>query len=274
MIHGHWLAERGLDASYEKIEVTPSGLPDLLDAMRNGTYWGGNLTVPLKEAVVPLLDDLTPDARAMAAVNTVFKRGHHLIGANTDVGGFFAHLDQAMPDWNKLPADVLVLGAGGASRAVVHGLLQHKVRSICLCNRSPQRAQALLAMVSSSEAEGSTRVTVADWPANRAMIENAALVINTTSLGMKGQPALELEWPDTMTGRIAYDIVYAPLRTAFLEQAEQRGAHVVDGLGMLLHQAALAFGYWFDDIPLVTPALRALVEADLMRPVQPGAEQT
>jgi shikimate dehydrogenase len=259
MIHGHWIATLGLDAEYGRREVTPETLPALLDDMRTGAVHGANLTVPLKEAVVPLLDRLTPEAKAMGAVNTIFMTDGALTGANTDVPGFFAHLDEAVPGWDAERGDALVIGAGGAARAIAYGLLRRDLGQVKICNRSPERARAL--------AEGlGDKAAAISWPPPANELGKARLIVNATSLGMKGQPKLALDWPPRLDGQIACDIVYDPLETGFLTEARARGAFCVDGLGMLLHQAALAFGCWFGVTPAVTPALRALVEADLRAP--------
>lgn len=262
LIHAHWIAERGLDASYERIEIRPDDLPALLASVRNGEYLGGNLTIPLKQAVMPLLDRVTDDARVMGAVNTVYLENGLLTGANTDVAGFLAHLDLTCPGWDAQASSVLLLGAGGAARAIVHGLMSRNIRNLGMANRSEERVTALL-----GDMAGSARMPFAaeplPWPVDGARLAACDLVINATSLGMKGQPPLDLVWPDRLAGTIAYDIVYSPLITPFLADAAARGGRVVDGLGMLLHQASLAFAHWFGDAPAVTPELRAIIEADL-----------
>jgi shikimate dehydrogenase len=268
MIHGQWIAERGLDATYERLEIRPRNLPTLLGRVRDGTYLGGNLTIPLKQAAVPLLDNLTSAARAMGAVNTVYLENGLLTGANTDIAGFLAHLDLTCPGWDASPVSVLLLGAGGAARAIVHGLGSRNIRKLRIANRSADRVAALVAELP-ARAGHEVALEPAPWPVDAADIAGCDLVINSTSLGMKGQPPLDLVWPDSLTGTIAYDIVYAPLITPFLAEAAARGGRTVDGLGMLLQQAALAFGHWFGDVPTVTPELRAMIEADL-RPQPAG----
>lgn len=259
LIHGCWLAERGIGARYDRVECGVADLPSLLGRVRSGELLGGNLTVPLKEAAVPLLDQLTPEARDMGAVNTVFRRDGALWGANTDVPGYFAHLDQSCPGWDADPVDVLVLGAGGAARAIVWGLLRRNVRSVTVANRSFDRAAALVASLADA------RLAAAAWPPLPALLASAGLIVNATSLGMKGQPPLDLAWPDDLSRAVVSDIVYVPLITPMLEAAERRGARTVDGLGMLLHQAALAFAFWFDVTPRVTETLREQVAADIPR---------
>ncbi len=262
LIHRHWFAAHGIDATYEKIETVPEHLPALLAKVRSGELHGGNLTIPLKEAVLPLLDDLTPAARAMGAVNTVWRVDGRITGANTDVGGFFAHLGMSAPGWNRTCQRAIVLGAGGAARAVVHGLLATSNCDIILVNRSVERADRLVATMLQPP-DQTSRLSVAPWPPSRALLASGNLVINTTSLGMTGYPPLELDWPDRLDDMILSDVVYAPLITDFLKQGEARGARTVDGLGMLLHQASLAFAHWFGLTPAITPALRGLVVDDL-----------
>jgi shikimate dehydrogenase len=258
LIHGHWIAELGLDARYGRREVTPETLPALIADLREGRLTGANLTVPLKQAALPLLDGLTEGARVIGAVNTVFVADGRVLGDNTDATGFMGHLDQTCPGWRDATRSVLVLGAGGAALAAVHGLLAAGVERIAIANRSPARAEALCA------AQADARLSAVEWGPSLAEVARAAdLVVNTTSLGMKGQPPLPPELLGFRPGAIAYDVVYAPLRTAFLAAAEQAGARAVDGLGMLLHQAVPAFERWFGVRPTVTPALRALIVRDL-----------
>lgn len=257
LIHGHWLAEHAIAAEYARVECGAAQLPSLLARVRSGELLGGNLTVPLKEAALPLLDGVMPEARDMGAVNTVFRREGALWGANTDVPGYFAHLDQTCPGWDGDPVDALVLGAGGAARAIIWGLLRRNLRSVTVANRSPDRALALAASL------GDPRIQPAPWPPSPEALARAGLIVNATSLGMKGQPALDLAWPDDLSRAIVSDIVYVPLITPMLDAAGARGARTVDGLGMLLHQAALAFAFWFGVTPRVTPELREKVAADI-----------
>jgi shikimate dehydrogenase len=257
LIHGHWLDALGLAGSYERIEVRPADLPALLARVRAGELAGGNLTVPLKEAAVPLLDDISPAAAAMGAVNTVFMRDGRLCGENTDVPGFFASLDAEVPGWDRKARHVLILGAGGAARAIAYGFLKRNVTLVSLANRTPERAVAI------RDALADPRLRVQAWPVEASVVAAHDVIVNATSLGMKGQPPLDLHWPDDMAGKLVSDAVYVPLETTLLASARARGATCVDGLGMLLHQAALAFGHWFGTTPGVTPTLRRLIEADL-----------
>lgn len=256
LIHGTWIAEHGLDGSYERIDVAPDGLERFVAALRDGAFAGGNVTVPHKEAVLPLLDHLSETARAMGAVNTIWREGGRLHGDNTDAAGFLGHLDASLPGWDRQAQTALLLGAGGAARAIAHGLKQRGLGRIILANRNLERAQELARLLGPP-------VTAAAWQERDMLVAEADLIINTTSLGMKGQPPLELDLASMKPGTIVDDIVYVPLKTALLEAAERRGARTVDGLGMLLHQAVPGFARWFGVTPIVTPALRAVLEADI-----------
>ena len=256
IIHGHWLAEHGLDGSYERVDVPPGAVAAFLDRIRSGEFAGGNVTVPNKEAVLPLLDHVGETARRMGAVNTIWMEDGKLHGDNTDAFGFLAHLDDRVPGWDARTASALILGAGGAARAVVHGLVSRGVGRIILVNRSMARAEDLAAEFGAGvEARGRSEAA--------ALVAKSDLIVNTTSLGMQGQPPLDLDLAGLRPGTIVDDIVYVPLETALLAEARTRGGVPVDGLGMLLHQAIPGFERWFGVRPEVTPALRARLEADI-----------
>ena len=256
IIHGHWLAEHGLDGSYERVDVPPGAVAAFLDRIRSGEFAGGNVTVPNKEAVLPLLDHVGETARRMGAVNTIWMEDGKLHGDNTDAFGFLAHLDDRVPGWDARTASALILGAGGAARAVVHGLVSRGVGRIILVNRSMARAEDLAAEFGAGvEARGRSEAA--------ALVATSDLIVNTTSLGMQGQPPLDLDLAGLRPGTIVDDIVYVPLDTALLAEARTRGGVPVDGLGMLLHQAIPGFERWFGVRPEVTPALRARLEADI-----------
>ena len=256
IIHGHWLAEHGLDGSYERVDVPPDAVAAFLDRIRSGEFAGGNVTVPNKEAVLPLLDHVGETARRMGAVNTIWVEDGKLYGDNTDAFGFLAHLDDRVPGWDARTASALILGAGGAARAVVHGLVSRGVGRIILVNRSMARAEDLAAEFGAGvEARGRSEAA--------ALVATSDLIVNTTSLGMQGQPPLDLDLAGLRPGTIVDDIVYVPLETALLAEARARGGVPVDGLGMLLHQAIPGFERWFGVRPEVTPALRARLEADI-----------
>lgn len=257
LIHGSWIAEHGLDGSYERIDVPPAELPGFIARIRAGEFAGGNVTVPHKEAAARLVDEMSEAARAMGAVNTIWSEGGRLHGDNTDAAGFLAHLDASVPDWQGRVGTALILGAGGAARAIGFGLKRRGVARIILVNRSEGRAEDLArALGAPVEARG--------WAERHGLVAAADLVVNTTALGMKGQPPLDLDLAALRPGTIVDDIVYVPLQTPLLAQAERRGGVTVDGLGMLLHQAVPGFVRWFGVTPTVTPALRAKLEADIL----------
>lgn len=257
LIHGSWIAEHGLDGSYERIDVAPAALPSFIARVRTGEFVGGNVTVPHKEASLLLVDDLSPVARAMGAVNTIWREDGRLIGDNTDAAGFLAHLDGSVPCWSERVATALILGSGGAARAIGFALKGRGLERIILVNRSADRATEL------ARALGGP-VEAQDWSKRHELVGAADLIINTTALGMNGKPPLDLDLTRLRPGTIVDDIVYVPLRTLLLEEAERRGGVPVDGLGMLLHQAVPGFARWFGVTPKVTPALRARLEADIL----------
>lgn len=257
LIHGGWIAEHSLSGSYERIDVAPADLPTFMARLRSGELTGGNVTVPHKEAVMPLLDQIGEAARAIGAVNTLWREGDRLCGDNTDAAGFLSHLDACVPHWDARADAALVIGAGGAARAVCHGLRLRGLSRIIVVNRSQGRADDL------AQAFGAP-LEVRRWTDLPDLVGEAGLIVNTTSLGMSGQPALDLDLAALRPGTIVDDIVYVPLKTALLEEAQRRGGIPVDGLGMLLHQAVPGFARWFGVTPLVTPALRARLEADIL----------
>lgn len=256
LIHGHWLAEHGLAGSYERIEVPPAEMPAFIARLRAGEFAGGNVTVPNKEIVLPLLDRLSETARAMGAANTLWMEDGRLHGDNTDAYGFLAHLDACVPGWAGRTETALILGAGGAARAVIYGLVERGLSRILLVNRSPDRAVELAAAFPKT-------VEARPWQDVAALVGGSDLIVNTTSLGMHGQPPLEIDLSALRPGTIVDDIVYVPLETPLLAEARRRGGIPVDGLGMLLHQAVPGFERWFGVRPQVTAALRAKLEADI-----------
>jgi shikimate dehydrogenase len=256
LIHGHWLAEHGLAGSYERVEVAPANVPAFIARLRAGEFAGGNVTVPNKEIVLPLLDQASETARAMGAANTLWMENGQLHGDNSDAYGFLAHLDACVPGWAARTETALILGAGGAARAVTHGLAERGVRRILLVNRSPERAHELAAAFSDV-------VEAQPWQDIATLVNKSDIIVNTTSLGMRGQPPLEIDLSGLRPGTIVDDIVYVPLETPLLAEARARGGVPVDGLGMLLHQAVPGFERWFGIRPQVTAELRARLEADI-----------
>ncbi|PTM40425.1 shikimate dehydrogenase [Bosea sp. 124] len=257
LIHGTWLAEHGLAGCYERVDVAPADLPGFVLRLRAGEFTGGNVTVPHKEAMLPLVDEVSAAARAIGAVNTLWSEGARICGDNTDVAGFLAHLDASAPGWDGKGGTALILGAGGAARGIAFGLKARGFDRIVLVNRSRRRADDLAAALGAP-------LVAADWAQRHALVGEADLIVNTTALGMQGQPPLDLDLARLRPGTIVDDIVYVPLKTPLLVDAERRGGVAVDGLGMLLHQAVPGFARWFGVTPAVTPALRALLEADIL----------
>lgn len=256
LIHGFWLKELGIQGSYERIAVEPTAFETFVATLVEQGFAGGNVTVPHKEAAFRLASVDDPVARDLEAVNTLWYENGVLKGMNTDVAGFLANLDQEAPGWSDGMKQAVVLGAGGASRAILYGLLQRGAERILLVNRTLERAEALARHFGS-------KVTALAWDQAETALAGADLLVNTTSLGMKGQPPLDLDLSRLPKSALVTDIVYVPLETPLLAAARQAGLATVDGLGMLLHQAVPGFERWFGARPEVTPQLRALVLADI-----------
>lgn len=255
MLHGYWLKTLGIDGAYELADVAPADFRDFLRHLRERGYVGGNVTVPHKGAAFETVDRRDPAAEAIGAVNTVWYEGDRLVGGNTDAYGFLAHLDAKVPGWNEDAHRAVVLGAGGAARAIVHALLD-RVDHVDLVNRTPARAVELAAHFGPA-------VSAHDFAALPALLPVADILVNATSLGMTGKSKLDLDIRALKPGAVVYDIVYVPLETDLLKAAKAQGHPTVDGLGMLLHQAVPAFARWFGVTPPVTAELRALLEADI-----------
>lgn len=255
MIHGFWLREHGLAGAYERAEVAPQDFSAFIAAMPAAGFAGANVTVPHKEAAFRACDVRTPTAEALGAVNTLWIERGKLCGDNTDVAGFLGALDADAPGWDAMLKTAVVLGAGGAARAILHGLKLRGATTIRLANRSRARAEELAAHFGGAE--------IVDWSDRDAALANADILVNTTSLGMKGQPPLDIDLSALPGHAVVDDIVYVPLETPLLAQARARGLRAVGGLGMLLHQAAPGFERWFGVRPAVSAELRALVEADV-----------
>lgn len=253
LIHGFWLEQHGIDGSYERLDVAPLDFRGFLDDLRATGYAGGNVTLPHKEAAFSAVDGRDEAAEMIGAVNTLWFESGKLIGGNTDAYGFAAHLSASAPGWADGQTAV-VLGAGGAARAIVHAIHKAGYKKICIVNRTLARAQELATRFGKS-------VSAHNWAEIPALLDRADLVVNTSSLGMTGQPPLDISLVPLPEGAIVSDIVYAPLKTDLLAAAEQRGLKAVDGLGMLLHQAVPGFERWFGVRPDVTDALRSHVLA-------------
>jgi shikimate dehydrogenase len=257
VIHRYWLKQYGIAGAYEKEAVEPKDLAGFLGSLGSKGYAGANVTLPHKEAALRLAAVADEAARAIGAANTLWlDQAGRLCASNTDAYGFVTNLEAEAPGWNDGRRPVMVLGAGGAARAILHGLLGEGASSILLTNRTRERAEAL------AQAFGPA-VTVVDWPdRNRALVD-CGMLVNATSLGMTGKDRLDIDLTSLPTDAVVADLVYSPLETALLAAARARGNSTVDGLGMLLHQAVPGFERWFGVRPEVTPELRAHVAASL-----------
>jgi shikimate dehydrogenase len=264
LIHNYWIKQHGLNAEYRREAVPPEKFAEFVSHLRAHGYIGANVTLPHK---LPALALSEPDerARAVGAANCLWYDDGRLRSTNTDVEGFLANLDAATPGWDRGLESAVVLGAGGGARAVVFALLAREVPRIYVINRTPARAQAL-------RKQFGARVHIAGWDEITGLLGGAGLLVNTTTLGMVGQPPLELNLrcPPSL---VVVDLVYDPLETALLHAARARGLRTADGLGMLLHQAVRGFQLWFGIRPEVTAELRALVEADLGVKPEPADEE-
>ena len=261
LIHGHWLKRYGIDGSYEAIEVAPEALPGFLDRIRSGEFVGGNVTVPHKEAAWKLVDFRDVDTTDLKAFNTLSQLptadGIAIYGQNTDLYGFLANLDQAAPGWDANVENAIVLGAGGAARAVAAGLALRVSGKVHILNRTRERADALATDIVPHRAVGGSLDDFA------ALAPISQLAVNTTTIGMHGTRFDDLDLSLLPKSALVTDIVYVPLVTPLLADARALGLRTVDGLGMLLHQAVPGFEAWFDVRPEVTPELRAKIEATL-----------
>jgi shikimate dehydrogenase len=256
LIHHYWLRTLGIVGGYNIEAVPPEGFAEFVLHLSTHGFVGANVTIPHKERALVLS---APDARArgVGAANTLWYANGELRSTNTDVEGFINNLDASSPGWGTA-SDVVVLGAGGSARAVVFGLIERSIKRVHLVNRTIDRARALADQFGEA-------VHPATWDSVSALLPQAGLLVNTTSLGMHGQPPLEIDVGLLPSDAVVADLVYVPLRTPLLDAAEARGLKTADGLGMLLHQAVRGFELWFGRRPQVTPELRALVEADLTK---------
>ncbi|TAN75438.1 MAG: shikimate dehydrogenase [Magnetospirillum sp.] len=254
-LHGFWLGRLGIDGAYLPLPVAPENLETVIRALPKMGFRGANLTVPHKEAALALVDELEPLAARIGAVNTLVVRDDgSLLGRNTDAFGFLENLRRGCPAWSPAAGPAVVLGAGGAARAVVAALGDAGLPEIRLINRSRDRAEQLATDLGGP-------ITVLDWTERARALDGAALLVNTSTLGMTGQPELDLDLAALPPAALVNDIVYVPLETDLLARARRRGNAVVDGLGMLLWQAVPGFEAWFRVRPEVTDELRAFVLA-------------
>ena len=255
-IHNYWLRQYGIDGVYVPFAIPPEGAKDAIRMLPALGIRGMNVTVPNKEEAYNAMDEVDRWAQRLKAVNTIVVRDGLLYGANTDAFGFLESLREAQPGWRADAGPVVVLGAGGAARAIVAGLQDEGAPEIRIANRTPERAAAI-------RDEFGNAVRLIPWEQRADALGDAALLINTTSLGMEGQPALDIDLMKLPATSVVYDIVYVPLETPLLAAARARGNPAIDGLGMLLHQARPGFRKWFGTDPVVDQALRDHVLAVL-----------
>jgi shikimate dehydrogenase len=255
MLHGYWLKTLNVEGAYDRADVPPEDFPAFFRDLPGHSFVGGNITKPHKEPAFRLVDRREGAAEAIGAVNTVWFENGALVGGNTDYLGYLAHADDQAPGWDKAGGLAVVLGAGGAARAVVYGLRERGLE-VALLNRTRARAEELAKAFTA-------HVRVHDFAELPRLMRDAALLTNTSALGALGQPPLEIDLAPLKDSAVVYDINYVPLETELLKAAAARGLRTVDGLGMLLHQAVPAFAKWFGIVPKVTPELRALLEADI-----------
>ncbi len=265
LIHNYWLSQHHIPGRYDALEISPDQLGNFLSRLPEAGFCGVNLTIPHKETALSFLDHLEDDCHHVRAVNTVVvTRDQSLVGLNTDVFGFTENLRQFVPDCLDFSGKfssrrALILGAGGVSRACLVALCRAGYEHIMIANRTIERAQSLILEFSNLK----STLSVLEWQHRSEAMQSVDLLVNATSLGMIGSPALDIELDLLPDHAVVYDLVYAPLHTALLKQARRRGLSVVDGLGMLIHQARPAFSRWFGVFPDATEELRSLLVQDL-----------
>jgi len=253
LLHRHWLERYGLRGFYVPMDVAHADLKQVLEALPRMGFVGVNVTIPHKETILSLADSVSDRAALIGSANTlIFRADGKVYADNTDGIGFIENLRQGAPGWDPTSGPAAVLGAGGAARAVVAALSEQGVREIRVSNRTRSRAEAL-------RAEFGPKIVIHDWVQAGAMIDGAATVVNTTSLGMVGKAEFKVPLDALSSDAVVSDLVYVPLETPFLREARARGCVAVDGLGMLLHQAAPGFERWFGRRPEVDEAARAVL---------------
>lgn len=255
LIHGHWLATLGIAGAYEKRDVPPDAFPEFLTHLRAHGYVGANVTVPHKLVAYDKVDRRDAAAEAIGAVNTVWHEGDIVCGGNSDAHGFIANLDERAPGWDVANARAVIVGAGGAARAAAFAIATRGV-AVAVVNRTPARARELATRLG----RGITAHAMDELP---KLLQSADVFANCTSLGMVHEPRFPVDLGPLKRSAVVCDVVYVPLETELLAAAAARGHRVVDGLGMLLHQAGFGFRKWFGVTPVVSSELRALIEADL-----------
>jgi shikimate dehydrogenase len=262
-LHNFWLDEHGIDGAYVPLPVRPEELAQALRALPALGFRGCNVTLPHKPMALSVVDRVEPLARRIGAMNTVIIAADgRLEGSNTDVYGFRENLRDGAPDWQPTRGPAVVLGAGGAARAVVAALIEMGVAELRLVNRTRDRAERIAEDLAATPGQ----ISILPWETRDAALEDAGLLVNTTSLGMTGAPALAIDLALLPPQAVVADLVYVPLETALLAAARRRGHCVVDGLGMLLHQGRPGFEAWFGTPVRVTRELRAAVLTTLVAP--------
>lgn len=256
LIHGYWLHALGIPGTYGKVAVEPTDVAAFLGSLSQQGYAGCNVTVPHKEAAFAHADVKQPSAVAVGAANTLWLQDGKLHAANTDTYGFMTYLAAKAPDWQRQNLPVAILGAGGAARAIVHGFLEAGVPEVRVFNRSYDRADAVARHFG-------PKVRAHEWSARNDRAADVAVLVNTTSVGMKNEGSLGIDMARLHPRCVVADIVYVPLQTELLRNASAAGLTTVDGLGMLLHQAVPGFERWFGRRPEVTPDLYDLIAADV-----------
>jgi shikimate dehydrogenase len=256
-LHGYWLAKYNIDGAYLPFSTHPGNLENAIRALPSLGFRGANVTLPHKEPALGFVDEATARAQRIGAVNTIVIGEHgHIHGDNTDGFGFLAHLKASVPKFRASHGDAVVLGAGGAARAIVVALLDGGAPRVILANRTERRAEDLARDIGGD-------IEVVGWADRHVALKSAGLLVNTTQLGQAGQPPLEIDLKHLPKEAVVDDIVYVPMETALLAAAKARGNATVDGLGMLLHQARPGFAAWFGVEPEVTPELRDFVLKDI-----------
>ncbi|WP_026615288.1 shikimate dehydrogenase [Ensifer aridi] len=257
LIHGYWLKQFGIEGSYRALEITPEAFPDFMRQLKDETagFCGGNVTIPHKEAAFRLADRPDDLSAELGAANTLWLEDGEVCATNTDGRGFVANLDERAKGWDRISTAV-VLGAGGASRAVIQAIRDRGVKAIHVVNRTPERARELADRFGGA-------VHAHPMAALAETMSGAGLFVNTTSLGMDGEQAPAIDFSPMAGDAVVTDIVYVPLKTPLLRQAEEQGFRIVDGLGMLLYQAVPGFEKWFGRRPVVDETLRQIIISDM-----------
>lgn len=262
LIHNYWLKSLGIDGQYDRVAVEPAQLEQFLRSLPASEYVGCNVTLPHKELALPAIDHIDESVKSIGALNTVYIRNGKTYATSTDGDGFLQNLQANHPNFDAHGKTIVILGAGGSAKAIIERLLRAAVAEIIIVNRSAARAQQL-------KLQFGDKITISDPNQLATVLKSADLLVNTTSQGMIGQPSLEIDLSALPVAAIVADIVYAPLKTLLIIQAENRGLRTVTGLGMLLHQAVIGFEKWFGAKPLVTSQLYDLVATDIDKDYKP-----